>query len=91
MMSAVSYAMWKTGHSARGDLWLTHITTTEHGLDMGAKSNVLCVVLWVAFTFVGIVVQNSCCRPPMTEAERQNLAGPGLSTNTFINCSTYNS
>ena len=73
MMSSASYVMWKTGHSARGDLWLTHITHTAHGLDMGSKSNVLCVALWVAFTVVGVVVQNSCCRPPLTESERLNL------------------
>jgi hypothetical protein len=34
-------------------LRLTHITHTEHGLDVGAKSNVLCLVLWVACTVVG--------------------------------------
>lgn len=65
--------MWKTGHSARGDLWLTHITHTEHGLDLGAKSNVLCLVLWFALTVVGVVVQNSCCRPELNIVERSAL------------------
>jgi len=73
VMSAASYAMWKTGRSARGDLWLTHITHSEHGLDVGAQSNVTCLVLWGACTVMGVVVQNSCCRPVESDVERSAL------------------
>lgn len=43
--------MWKTGHSARGDLWLTHITHTEHGLDMVGLPETLHVSLFFLHFF----------------------------------------
>ena len=43
VMSSASYCMWKTGASSRGDLWLTHITSNKHGLDMGGVRHHLTV------------------------------------------------
>ena len=73
VMSSSSYALWRYGRSARGDLWLTHVTDVSKGVDMGSQSNVICAVAWVAASAAGVVAQNSCCRPEMSDEEAMRL------------------
>ena len=62
MMSSANYWMWRSGTSARGDLWVSKITDVyEHGLDLGARSNHLCFFVWLASAAGGAFAQNTVC------------------------------
>ena len=62
MMSSANYWMWRSGTSARGDLWVSKITDVcERGLDLGARSNGACFFVWIAGAAGGAFAQCTVC------------------------------
>jgi len=67
--SSTSFTMWQWDFSERGDLWIVHITSIRHGLNLGSKSNVLCLGVWFATAVFGFISQNYFCTPEEDEDE----------------------
>ena len=83
--SSLSFALWRTEYSTRGDVWIMHVTSSRGALDLGAKSNMVCLAVWIASAVVGVFVQNSCCAPEKEKPRAVDERTP------FINANTYQS